>query len=397
MSFFEEIELLPEDPILSLPIHFASDLHEKKVNLGIGAYKDEKGKPVVLEAVKKAEALVNAQALNKEYLPIEGNAAFIKRIVELIYGRELLGERISAVQTIGGTAALRLGAEFLVKQGHGDIYISDPSWPNHKNIFQKAGMAIQEYPYYDFSQGCLKFERLCQAIENMPAGSVILLQAVCHNPTGIDPNRDQWKVISEIIQKQKIIPFFDLAYQGFGLNLEEDAWPIRYFALQGHELFVASSYSKNMGLYGERMGALSWYMSTPEIARHVLSQVKQIIRGMYSSPPLHGGRVVAALLESKELKMEWAQQLEQMRLRINDMRQELLKRLNEKKLKKDFSFMDKQHGMFSMSGLTAEQVARIKQDYGIYMLSNGRISIPGLTNNNIDYVADSIAAVLNAP
>ena len=344
MSFFERTELLPEDPILSLPIIFAADPHEKKVNIGVGAYKDEKGKPVVLSAVKKAEALVHAQALNKEYQPIEGGAAFLQGTINLIYGNELSRDRLSAIQTIGGTSALRIGAEFLVKQGHPVMYLSDPSWPNHKQVFEKAGMTIQEYPYYDYLNNGLKFEAMCQALEKMPPGSVILLHAGCHNPTGVDLMREQWKIVSEIIKKRKVIPFFDLAYQGLGFSLDEDAWPIRYFALQGHDILVASSYSKNFGLYGERVGALSWYMPTKEIAARLLSQFKQIVRGMYSSPPLHGGRLIATVLESKALKDEWASELEQMRLRITEMRRQLMERLNAKKLSKNFNFMEKQHG-----------------------------------------------------
>lgn len=394
MSFFERIKLLPEDPILSLPIAFAADKHEKKVNLGVGTYKDENGKPFVLSCIKKAEDLVHAQALNKEYQPIEGNSLYLKGTINLIYGNELSMDRISAIQTVGGTSALRIGAEFFVKHGHRDIYLSDPTWPNHKPVFEKAGMAIQNYPYYDYLNNGLKFEALCCAIEKMPSGSVILLHAGCHNPTGVDLNKEQWKRVSEIIKKQKVIPFFDLAYQGLGFSFDEDAWPIRYFALQEHDMLVASSYSKNFGLYGERVGALSWYMSTKEIASHLLSQFKQIVRGMYSNPPLHGGLLIATVFESKSLKDEWATDVEKMRSRIGEMRRLLMERLDAKKLNRDFSFMTQQRGLFSMSGLTPMQVERLKKEYGIYMLSNGRISIPGLTHGNIDYVADSIAVVI---
>lgn len=396
MPFFDDIELLPEDPILSLPIAFAADPREKKVNLGIGAYKDEFGKPVVLSAIKKAEDLVHSQDLNKEYQPIEGGSTFLHATLELIYGSQLSLDRISAIQTIGGTSALRLGAEFLVNHGHPDIYLSDPSWPNHKHVFQRAGMVIQEYPYYDYSNGGLKFEALGQAIEQMPHGSVILLQASCHNPTGVDPDQDQWKKISELIKKQKVIPFFDLAYQGLGSSIDEDAWPVRYFASQDHEMFVAYSYSKNFGLYGERVGALSWQMPNQESSVRALSQFRRFVRGSYSSPPLHGGRLVAAVLGSKALKKEWMNEIEQMRLRLSDMRNQLADRLNSQKINKNFNFMKAQRGMFSLSGLTAVQVEKLKQEYGIYMLSNGRISIPGLTPSNIDYVADCIAAIMQS-
>ncbi len=394
MSLFEKTEKLPADPILGLSIIYAEDTHEKKVNLGIGTYKNEKGKPVVLSSVKKAEDIVYQQQLDKEYLPIEGGGSFLKGIIELIYGKELPLDLISAVQTIGGTSALRVGAEFLLKQGFTTIYLSEPSWPNHKNIFQKAGMIIRNYPYYDYSNGHVNFEALCQAIKGMDPGNVIVLQASCHNPTGVDPTQEQWKILSEMINKQKVIPFFDFAYQGLGLSVEQDAWPIRYFASQKKEMFVASSYSKNFGLYGERVGSLSWQMLSKEPGNRVLSQIKQIVRGMYSSPPLHGERLITTILNSKELRNDWLRELEHIRSRIIDMRQQLMEQLNNKKLNRDFQFMEQLKGMFFLSGLTPDQVERIRKEYGIYMLSNGRISVPGLTNENIDYVADSIATVL---
>lgn len=395
MSFFEKVELLPEDPILSLPLIFAADPREKKVNLGIGVYRDDRNQPHIFSSVRKAENIIHSQELNKEYLPIEGNPSYLQGIINLIFGIELAADHISAIQTVGGTAALRIGSEFLVKQGHRDIYLSDPTWPNHTQIFQKGGMNIHEYPYYDYLHGNLNFESLCLAIEKMPSGSVILLQANCHNPTGVDLSKEQWKKISEILKKQRIIPFFDLAYQGLGVNLEEDVWPIRFFALQGHEMLVASSYSKNFGLYGERVGALSWYMTSSDSAKRVLSQFKKIVRGIYSSPPLHGGRLIATILGSKTLQEEWKEELEKIRMRIIKMRKLLVVQLKAKNLSMDFSFIEKQQGMFSMMGLTSEQVKRLKKDFGVYLLSNGRINISGLTVNNVAYVADSVAAVLS--
>jgi aspartate/tyrosine/aromatic aminotransferase len=393
MSFFENVELLPNDPILGLPSLFAADPHEKKVNLGIGTYKDENGKPLVLSAVRKAEKILSGKDLNKEYQPIEGNPNFLKSTNQLIYGKEFPLDPIGAVQTIGGTGALRIAAEFFVKHGHQEIYLSDPTWPNHLLIFQKGNMHLKEYPYCDYAKSSLIFPAMCESLEKMAAGSVVLLHASCHNPTGIDLSHDQWKQVSDIVKKHRLIPFFDLAYQGLGVSLEEDAWPIRYFASQNHEMFVASSYSKNLGLYGERVGSLSWLMPTKEISDRLMSQFKQIVRGLYSTPPLHGGRLVEIILSTPELKEEWSRELEQMRQRIVKMRVELAERLNAKKLKKDFTFITRQNGMFSLCGLNPDEVEKLKNEYGIYMLSNGRMSMAGLTHSNIDYVADSIAAV----
>lgn len=394
MSFFEKIELLPEDSILSLPLLYSSDKHEKKANLGIGGYKDEHENPFLLPSVQKAEDQIFSQKLNKEYQPIEGSPDFLKAITLLTFGDHIPEDRIASVQSVGGTSALRLAAEFFVKCGYARIYLSDPTWPNHQQIFQHAGMKVYEYPYYNYEKADVKFDEMCKAIEKIPSKSLILLQTCCHNPTGIDLNKNQWQTLSKIIKKQHLIPFFDLAYQGLGVNLDEDAWPIRYFALQNQEFFVAISYSKNFGLYGERVGALSWYMPTKEIAIRVLSQIKRLIRGMYSNPPLHGGRLITTILKSAELKNEWMHELEQMRLRIANMRKQLVDRLNAKKLDKNFKFMENQRGMFSLSGLSPQQVEKLKNEYGIYMLSNGRISFPGLNLKNIDYVADSIASVL---
>lgn len=394
MSFFEKVELLPPDPILSMPIIFASDSREKKVNLGIGTYRDEKGLPLVFSAIKKAEEIIHAQRLNKEYLPIEGHASYLKETMKLIYGDEFPADRMGILQTIGGTNALRLGADFFRKHNLLNIYISDPSWPNHRPIFEKAGMSAQIYPYYDYQNANIKFDEMCNSIKKMPAESVILLHACCHNPTGLDLTQEQWKKLSELIKKQRVIPFFDLAYQGFGTSLEEDAWPVRYFLRQGHEMLVASSYSKNFGLYGERVGSLSWVVHSKEIAAKMLSQFKSIIRGIYSSPPLHGARLIATVLESQALKEEWARELSQISKRIVDMRLKLMQRLNSKNIQQNFDFMNHQKGMFSLSGLNAEHIDRLKNEFAIYLLNNGRMSIPGLTMDNVDYVADSMAKVL---
>ncbi|MBN9378595.1 MAG: amino acid aminotransferase [Chlamydiales bacterium 38-26] len=395
MSFFKKIQLLPADPILSLPLLFAADERSNKVNLGVGAYRNEKGQPVVLAAVREAEEWIFSKKLHKEYLPIEGHPLYLKESTKLIYGADISLQRVAALQTVGGLSALRLIADFFVHEGYKDIYISDPSWPNHEPTFYKAGMSVHTYPYYNPQTHTIDFESMCGAIKQMPKRSVVLLQACCHNPTGLDLSKEQWKILSELIKSKKIIPFFDLAYQGFGASLEEDAWPIRYFLSQNHELFTASSYSKNLGLYGERVGVLSWYVESEMISKGILSHVKSIVRGMYSNPPMHGALIVATILESPILKKIWIDELREMQKRIEEMRIQLMLLLNEKNIHQNFNFMQLQKGMFSLSGLDSSQVYKLQKEYGIYMLPNGRISIPGLTKTNIEYVAQSIATVVN--
>lgn len=393
-SLFEKVEQLPEDPILSLPIHFATDPHQQKANLGIGVYRDENGLPLIFPSVDDAEKELQSQKLNKEYQPIEGNKLFLQGTLRLIYGS--WADSASGVQTIGGTGALRVGAEFLVKQGFSKLFLSNPTWPNHKQIFQRAGMTIQEYPYYNFLEGTLDFNSLIQSLDNIPPRSVVLLHAGCHNPTGVDFSHDQWKELSSALKRKQAIPFFDLAYQGLGGSLEEDAWPIRTFVEQGHELFVANSYSKNLGLYGERVGSLSW-VTAKAISSRLMSQVKQTVRAMYSSPPLHGGRIVATLLASPTLKERWEKELEKIRLRTQEMRSLLIKRLNDKNQEKNFNFMLGHQGMFSLLGLSINQVEKLKRDYGIYLPSNGRISLPSVNYHNIDYIVDALSAVFQNP
>lgn len=394
MPFFDTIELLPDDPILSLPIAFAADSNPNKVNLGIGAYQDAEGKSFVLMTVKKAEEMLLKKNLSKEYLPIEGNGSYIKESLKLLFGdsdRIHKGE-VFAAQTIGGTGALRLGGEFLTQELTKTIFLSDPTWPNHRVLFSRAGFRLESYAYYDEQRHVIDFKRMTAAIGAMPAGSAILLHACCHNPTGIDPTPEQWQELSHLIKQQNLIPFFDIAYQGFGKGLKEDAYPIRLFANEGHEMVVASSYSKNFGLYGERVGVLTVFTHGQEATKRVASQIKQIIRGNYSNPPLHGSRIVATILQSPELKKEWEQELSNMRDRVNEMRIALIAGLAVKS-SKDFSFLQKQLGIFSFCGLNKDQVHRLRQEKGIYMPANGRINVAGLNSKNVDYVVESIIAV----
>ncbi len=397
MSFFETLELLPEDPILGLPKVFNADPRPQKVNLGIGAYQDSEGKPYVLSSVRDAEAQILQQERSKEYLPIEGNPDFIQSILTLIFSatNSKLGEgHIKAAQGIGGTGALRLGGEFLSQFNSRLIFLSEPSWPNHKALFSRAGLHVDYYKYYDEKNHRIDFAGMCASIKLMPPGSVILLQACCHNPTGMDLSFNQWQELSEIIKKQKIFPFFDLAYQGFGKDLEEDAKPIRYFVEQGHELIAASSCSKNFGLYGERVGLVAVVAKNKEAALKTESHIKQIIRGSYSNPPRFGAQIVSLILGNESLKASWKRELQAMRDRIVEMRETLAFGLQTKSMHKDFSFLTNQKGIFSFSGLNKEQVLRLKEERGIYMVADGRMNVAGLNPHNIDYVIESILAVL---
>lgn len=392
MSFFEKTTLLPDDPILSLQVRFVSDQNPKKVNLGIGSYKDAEGNPLVLKAIRKAEALILEKNLNKEYLQIEGYPEFIKESMKLIFGEQshkISDGTIFAAQTIGATAALRIAGEFLSQTSGRILYLPDPTWPNHRLIFSSANLKVEMYPYYNPVTHRLKIDEIYQTIQKMTPGSVILLHASCHNPTGLDPSKEEWKKLSTLIKKHQVIPFFDFAYQGLGHSLEEDAWALRYFVQEGHEMFVAYSFSKNMGLYGERVGLLSFVTENPEISRKVGSALKQIIRSMYSNPPLQGARIVTTVLQSPSLKQEWIEELNQMCKRINEMRKIFVETLKSKGFVEDLSFINQQIGIFSFCGLSKDQVIHLQQNYAIYMPANGRMNVAGLNLNNMDYVIDA--------
>lgn len=389
MSHFSHAELFPDDPILQLPLLFSRDVRENKINLGIGVYKDDAGQSYVLSCVNEAEKSLFEKSLNKDYLPIEGDPSFIQSSLNVVLGKNPPG---FALQTVGGTSALRLGSEFLRKNGISDIFVSDPSWPTHQLIFKHAGMNYHTYPYFDFKNHQLDFDGMCHSISQMPSQSIILLHACCHNPTGIDPSKEQWKELSSLIKKKNIIPFFDLAYQGFGDSLDEDAFAIRLFMEQQHELFVAVSNAKNMGLYGERVGLLI-AICKENTLQAVSSQLKQMARASYSNPPIHGGRIAAAIMQSKPLSQLWHQELKQMRQRIDETRKTLMNRLS-KALSRDFAFLLKQKGIFSFIGLSPQQVLALREKYGIYMPSNGRINIAGINSHNINDVISALTDIL---
>lgn len=397
MSFFASVEQLPEDPIFGLGQIFQADPHPHKVNLSIGAYRDNDGKPKVFECVRKAEKLLLDAHMNKEYLAISGDPVFLKLILQEALGKALyntFAERVFPVQTVGGTGALRVGMEFLSRNGIKSIYLPDPTWPTHRLIAHYAAMKIHNYPYYNQQRHAVDFPALCNFYRSLQRGSVVLLHACCHNPTGADFSEADWHELSQLIKERGLLPFFDMAYQGLGHDLERDASSVRYFLQQGHEMLIALSYAKNFGLYGERVGALAVVCQDSTFIPRVSSQLKQITRATYSNCPLHGSRIVTTILQSESLTQEWKAELKQVRERIQNMRYQLVEKLKKAVTHCDMTFLEDQQGMFSYTDLSEKQVLRLREEFSIYLTGNGRASIAGLTQHNIDYVAQAIAKVL---
>ncbi|ERT13138.1 amino acid aminotransferase [Photorhabdus temperata] len=395
---FEKIIAAPADPILGLADTFRSDPRTNKINLGIGVYKDETGKTPVLTSVKKAEQYLLENEATKNYLPISGLVEFGNVTQELLFGKDhpvVTDKRARTAQSPGGTGALRIAADFIAKQTNAkQVWISNPTWPNHKNVFSAAGLGVREYKYYDAEKHALNFEDMLASLSDAQAGDVVLFHGCCHNPTGIDPTPAQWAKLAEMSAEKGWLPIFDFAYQGFAKGLNEDAEGLRIFAKNHNELIVASSYSKNFGLYNERVGACTIVAGDSDTAEKAFSQAKAIIRANYSNPPSHGASVVATILSNEELKTAWEQELTTMRERIQRMRQLFVNTLQEKGAKQDFSFIINQNGMFSFSGLTKEQVERLRVEFGIYAVSSGRINVAGLTLENMAPLCEAIVAVL---
>ena len=397
-SIFEAVELAPRDPILGLNEQYNTDTRTEKVNLGVGVYYDDEGRIPLLKAVQQAEVQRIQAAAPRGYLPIEGLASYNKGAQTLLLGQ---GSDIAAsgraltVQTLGGTGALKIGADFL-KQISPDakVVISNPSWENHRALFERAGFVVENYPYYNAETHGLDFEGMIGALKALPKGTVVVLHACCHNPTGVDPTPAQWQEIANTVNDAGLVPFLDIAYQGFGDGLDEDASVVRLFASMGMTMLVSSSFSKSFSLYGERVGALTLVCSSKDESTRVLSQLKRVIRTNYSNPPTHGGTVVSAVLNTPELYSLWVDELGQMRNRIRDMRKQLVQKLKDQGVKQDFDFVLAQRGMFSYSGLTAPQVDVLRDKHGVYAVSSGRICVAALNSRNIDYVAKAIASVL---
>ena len=397
-SLFGAIEMAPRDPILGITEAFNADKNPGKTNLGVGVYYDDNGKVPLLECVKKAEAQLMEKLTPRTYLPIEGLAAYDKAVQELVFGADsavIQEKRAVTAQAIGGTGALKLGADFLKRfSPNSQVWISDPSWENHRALFESAGFVVNNYPYYDAATRGVNFGGMLAALKDMPAGAIVLLHACCHNPTGADLTADQWTQIIEVVTQRGLIPFLDMAYQGFGDGIDADGKVVRRFAAAGGPLFVSNSFSKSFSLYGERVGALSIVAASADEAARVMSQLKRVVRTNYSNPPTHGGQVVATVLATPELRTLWEEELAGMRVRIKAMREELVKKLKAKAPGQDFDFVIQQRGMFSYSGLTKDQVGRLREEFAIYAVDTGRICVAALNSRNIDNVVDAIGKVL---
>ena len=395
---FQHIEYYAGDPILSLVETFLADNRPEKVNLGIGIYFDEQGKLPVLQCVQTAETQRAATVQPRGYLPMEGLAPYRSAVQQLLFGTDcpaLAEKRIATIQTLGGSGALKVGADFLHRWfPTSKAYVSDPTWDNHKSIFEGAGFEVGTYPYYDPNTVGVKFDEMLAYFHSLPAHSVIILHPCCHNPTGVDLSPEQWDTVLSVMQQRQLIPFMDIAYQGFGENLAEDAYAIRQAVKMGLTLFVSNSFSKNLSLYGERVGGLSVVCPNAEEAALVFGQLKFTVRRIYSSPPAHGGFITADVMNTPELFSQWEREVYQMRDRIRAMRQQLYDILTAKLPERDFSYFIKQRGMFSYTGLNAAQVQRLQDEFAVYLVASGRMCVAGLNQSNIDYVANAFVEVL---
>jgi aromatic-amino-acid transaminase len=387
------VPMAPADPILGVTEAFVADANPKKVNLGVGVYTDDNGKIPLLECVRHAESERLKTAPPRGYLPIDGLAAYDRAVQALVFSEE--SKSIVTVQALGGTGGLKIGADFLKHiNPNAEVWISEPSWENHRQLFEAAGFTVKSYTYYEPTTRGLDFSGMQRALNGIPAGSVVVLHACCHNPTGVDLSKENWSSVLEIVRLRGLVPFLDLAYQGFAEGLDEDAYAARLFAGAMSPVFLSSSFSKSFSLYGERVGALSVVTASPEEAMRVLSQIKRIVRTNYSNPPTHGGEIVATVLNNSQLRNLWDREVGAMRERIKDMRKRLVDKIHARIRDADFSFMLKQRGMFSYSGLSKEQVRRLREDYSIYTIETGRICVAALTSKNVEYVADAIAKVI---
>lgn len=398
MSMFTAVEMAPRDPILGLNEQFAADTNPKKVNLGVGVYCDDNGKLPLLACVRTAEEDMMKTPTARGYLPIDGIAAYDNAVKGLVFGADseaVTSGRVATVQAIGGTGGLKVGADFLKRLNpNAKVLISDPSWENHRALFTNAGFVVESYPYYDADKLGVNFVGMLAALESAPAGTVIVLHACCHNPTGYDITAAQWEQVIAAVKAKNLVAFLDMAYQGFGHGITEDGAVIGKFVEAGLTFFVSTSFSKSFSLYGERVGALSVLCENKEEAGRVLSQLKIVIRTNYSNPPTHGGAVVAAVLNDPARRAVWEQELTEMRVRIKAMRQKFVEGLKAAGVTRDMSFITTQIGMFSYSGLTKDQMVRLRSEFGVYGTDTGRMCVAALNSKNIDYVCASVAKVI---
>jgi aspartate/tyrosine/aromatic aminotransferase len=398
MTMFEKIEMAPPDPILGLEEAFKRDPNPAKINLGAGVYKDESGNTPIFRSVKLAEATILEQETSKSYLGITGAPEYAACVQALVLGDghpAAQAKRTVTAHAPGGTGALRVAADF-IKRAKPDarVWLSQPTWPNHPGVMRAAGLAVETYPYFDPQTNSLAFDRMAAALEQIPEGDVVLLHACCHNPTGADPTPDQWAAIADILARRRLVPFLDFAYQGLATGLEEDATGVRLLCDRLDEVLIASSFSKNFGLYNERVGALTFVARSADVAEAALSQIKTLIRANYSNPPAHGSKIVTTILNSPDLRGEWEGEVATMRGRINGMRRLFVDRLAGLGLDRDFSFIGQQYGMFSFTGLNKERVKRLREEYSIYIVDSGRINVAGMTQANLPVVCKAIAEVL---
>jgi len=391
---FEKLEMAPADPILGLTEAFNNDPNPAKINLGVGVYKDETGITPIMTAVHKAEKIMLDTEKSKGYLPIPGSPAYGKAVRSFLFGADDAYPAATA-HTPGGTGALRVAAEFLNKfYPDATVWVSDPTWPNHNGIFGDAGFEVKKYAYYNAAEKSLNFDAMLDSMKTMVDGDIIILHACCHNPSGIDPTVDQWKQIAQVVNEKKLLPLVDFAYQGLGRGLEEDAEGLRILAAAIDEMVVCSSFSKNFGLYKERVGAITLKGGSKEDIDTAFSNLKTVIRRLYSNPPSHGGAIVTTIMADDALRAEWEAEVAQVRGRIAEMRQLFVDTLKAKGVTQDFSFLTGQYGMFSFSGLNPEQVKTLKEKHSIYIVGSGRINVAGMTKANMDALCTAVAEVL---
>jgi aromatic-amino-acid transaminase len=398
MSMFSAVEMAPRDPILGLNEQFAADTNPNKVNLGVGVYYDDDGKLPLLKCVQAAETQLMATPKPRGYLPIDGIAAYDGAVKGLVFGQDsepVQSGRVATIQAIGGTGGLKVGADFLKRLNpNATVLISDPSWENHRALFSAAGFAVESYPYYDAAKRGINFDGMLAALNAAQAGTIVVLHACCHNPTGYDITPEQWAQVVQAVKTRELVAFLDMAYQGFGYGIAQDGAAVQQFVNAGLTFFVSTSFSKSFSLYGERVGALSVLCTDKAEADRVMSQLKITIRTNYSNPPTHGGATVATVLGTPELRELWEQELTQMRERIKASRQQLVDGLKAAGVTQDMSFITTQIGMFSYSGLSKDQMVRLRSEFGVYGTDTGRMCVAALNSGNIDYVCKAIAAVL---
>jgi len=396
-SLLANVKMAPRDAILGLTETFLADSNPKKVNLGVGVYYDDQGKVPLLECVRRADEALTAAAVARPYLAMDGFPEFIRSVQGLLFGPDhpaVAQGRVTTVQAVGGTGALKVGVDFIRRFAPGAaMYISDPSYDNHRPLFEEAGFKVEMYPYYDPRTRGIKFAEMIAYLSAAPKASVVLLHACCHNPTGVDIRGEQWDEVMKVVAERRLIPFLDFAYQGFGEGVDEDAEVARRFAEALPLVLVAMSFSKSFSLYGERVGSLSVVTADPGEAARVLSHLKRMIRTNYSNPPSHGARIVASVLASPELRALWSKEVVGMRDRVRSMRRELVDRL-KKRIPDDFGFILQQRGIFSYSGLSREQMIAMRERFSVYGIESGRICVAALTSRNLDYVADAIASTV---